>query len=50
MSYPTHLSFRDWNGSKKGNVYKFLQSQGFVSSYDIAHPCTNGSEDFSKVV
>ncbi|XP_058213068.1 uncharacterized calcium-binding protein At1g02270-like isoform X1 [Rhododendron vialii] len=39
----------DWNGSKKGNVYKFLQSQGFVSAYDIAHPCTNGSEDFSKV-
>ncbi|KAG5566504.1 hypothetical protein RHGRI_002160 [Rhododendron griersonianum] len=38
----------DWNGSKKGNVYKFLQSQGFVSAYDIAHPCTNGSEDFSK--
>ncbi|KAL6976451.1 hypothetical protein U1Q18_025239 [Sarracenia purpurea var. burkii] len=32
----------DWNGSKKGNVCKFLQSQGFVSTYDIAH------EDFSK--
>ncbi|RYR24248.1 hypothetical protein Ahy_B02g057739 isoform A [Arachis hypogaea] len=24
----------DWNGSKKGHVYKFLRSQGFVSSYD----------------
>lgn len=38
----------DWNGSKKGNVYKFLQSQGFVSSYDIAPPHTNCGEDFSK--
>ncbi|KAI7991083.1 putative calcium-binding protein [Camellia lanceoleosa] len=38
----------DWNGSKKGNVYKFLQSQGFVSSYDIAHPYTNDAEDLSK--
>ncbi|KAG8390471.1 hypothetical protein BUALT_Bualt01G0086900 [Buddleja alternifolia] len=27
----------DWNGSKKGHVYKFLRSQGFVSSYDTAH-------------
>ena len=27
----------DWNGSKRGHVYKFLRSQGFVSSYDDAH-------------
>ncbi|XP_065861479.1 uncharacterized calcium-binding protein At1g02270 isoform X1 [Euphorbia lathyris] len=27
----------DWNGSKRGHVYKFLRSQGFVSSYDTAH-------------
>ncbi|PSR95455.1 EF-Hand 1, calcium-binding site protein [Actinidia chinensis var. chinensis] len=38
----------DWNGSKKGNVCKFLQSQGFVSSYDITHPYTYDGEDFSK--
>eukprot|EP00897_Mesotaenium_endlicherianum_P007144 jgi/Mesen1/6458/ME000033S05748 len=25
----------DWNGSKRGQVYKFLRSQGFTSSYDI---------------
>lgn len=29
--------FSDWNGSKRGHVYKFLRSQGFVSSYDTAH-------------
>uniref|UniRef100_A0A166DJY7 EF-hand domain-containing protein n=1 Tax=Daucus carota subsp. sativus TaxID=79200 RepID=A0A166DJY7_DAUCS len=28
----------DWNGSMKGNVCRFLLSQGFVSAYDIAHP------------
>ncbi|XP_051153003.1 uncharacterized calcium-binding protein At1g02270-like isoform X2 [Andrographis paniculata] len=27
----------DLNGSKKGHVYKFLRSQGFISSYDTAH-------------
>ncbi|KAF7830816.1 putative calcium-binding protein [Senna tora] len=31
----------DWNGSKRGNVYKFLRSHGFVSSYDIAHHYTD---------
>ncbi|GMJ00991.1 hypothetical protein like AT1G02270 [Hibiscus trionum] len=31
----------DWNGSKRGHVYKFLRSQGFVSSYDIAHKYTD---------
>ncbi|CAA0813078.1 Calcium-binding endonuclease/exonuclease/phosphatase family [Striga hermonthica] len=31
----------DWNGSKKGHVYKFLRSQGFVSSYDTAHQYTD---------
>uniref|UniRef100_A0A5B7CGB7 EF-hand domain-containing protein n=1 Tax=Davidia involucrata TaxID=16924 RepID=A0A5B7CGB7_DAVIN len=35
----------DWNGSKKGNVYKFLRSQGFVSSYDTAHHYTDNGED-----
>jgi len=27
----------DLNGSKQGQVFKFLSSQGFASSYDIAH-------------
>ncbi|KAK4480544.1 hypothetical protein RD792_013622 [Penstemon davidsonii] len=31
----------DWNGSKKGHIYKFLRSQGFVSSYDTAHQYTD---------
>ncbi|KAF2299555.1 hypothetical protein GH714_032537 [Hevea brasiliensis] len=31
----------DWNGSKSGHVYKFLRSQGFVSSYDTAHQYTD---------
>ncbi|KAK8485872.1 hypothetical protein V6N11_066239 [Hibiscus sabdariffa] len=31
----------DWNGTKRGHVYKFLRSQGFVSSYDIAHKYTD---------
>lgn len=31
----------DWNGSKRGHVYKFLRSQGFVSSYDTAHHYTD---------
>lgn len=31
----------DWNGSKRGHVYKFLRSQGFVSSYDTAHSYTD---------
>ncbi|KAE9596015.1 putative endonuclease/exonuclease/phosphatase, EF-hand domain pair [Lupinus albus] len=31
----------DWNGSKRGNIYKFLRSQGFVSSYDTAHHYTD---------
>ncbi|KAJ8898775.1 hypothetical protein K2173_005111 [Erythroxylum novogranatense] len=35
----------DWNGSKRGHVYKFLRSQGFVSSYDIAHQYTDGDAD-----
>ncbi|KAK6936257.1 Endonuclease/exonuclease/phosphatase [Dillenia turbinata] len=38
----------DWNGSKKGNVYKFLRSQGFVSSYDVAHQYTDSDEDSHK--
>ncbi|XP_073306760.1 uncharacterized calcium-binding protein At1g02270-like [Primulina huaijiensis] len=31
----------DWNGSKRGHVYRFLRSQGFVSSYDAAHQYTD---------
>eukprot|EP00850_Spirogloea_muscicola_P015156 SM000114S24119 [mRNA] locus=s114:59280:66958:- [translate_table: standard] len=31
----------DWNGSKRGQVYKFLRSQGFVSSFDLAHKYTD---------
>ncbi|KAH1081108.1 hypothetical protein J1N35_020869 [Gossypium stocksii] len=40
----------DWNGSKRGHVYKFLRSQGFVSSYDIAHECSDGETDADKWV
>ena len=31
----------DWNGSKRGHVYKFLRSQGFVSTYDTAYQYTD---------
>ncbi|GJZ22941.1 hypothetical protein Tco_0559980 [Tanacetum coccineum] len=31
----------DWNVSKRGHVYKFLRSQGFESSYDVAHQYTD---------
>ncbi|KAJ0235680.1 putative calcium-binding protein [Hirschfeldia incana] len=31
----------DWNGSKRGHVYKFLRSQGFISSFDVAHQYTD---------
>ncbi|KAA8533516.1 hypothetical protein F0562_031050 [Nyssa sinensis] len=34
----------DWNGSKRGHVYEFLRSQGFVSSYDTAHQYTDADE------
>ncbi|XP_059627772.1 uncharacterized calcium-binding protein At1g02270-like isoform X2 [Cornus florida] len=40
----------DWNGSKKGNVYKFLRSQGFISSYDTAHCYTDNDENSFKWV
>ncbi|XP_029123046.1 uncharacterized calcium-binding protein At1g02270 isoform X1 [Elaeis guineensis] len=40
----------DWNGSKRGHVYKFLRSQGFVSSYDTAHHYTDSDADAHKVV
>lgn len=40
----------DWNGSKRGHVYKFLRSQGFVSSYDIAHQYTDSDADAHKWV
>ncbi|KAG1362429.1 putative calcium-binding protein [Cocos nucifera] len=39
----------DWNGSKRGHVYKFLRSQGFVSSYDTAHHYTDSDADAHKV-
>ena len=41
---------RDWNGSKRGHVYKFLRSQGFVSSYDTAHQYTDSDADAHKVL
>ncbi|AES98457.2 putative endonuclease/exonuclease/phosphatase, EF-hand domain pair [Medicago truncatula] len=34
----------DWNGSKRGHVYKFLRSHGFVSSYDTAHQYTDADD------
>ncbi|KAM0950205.1 putative endonuclease/exonuclease/phosphatase, EF-hand domain pair [Dioscorea sansibarensis] len=40
----------DWNGSKRGHVYKFLRSQGFVSSYDAAHCYTDSDADAHKWV
>ncbi|PNT50355.1 hypothetical protein POPTR_002G182500v4 [Populus trichocarpa] len=40
----------DWNGSKSGHVYKFLRSQGFVSSYDIAHQYTDSYADAHRWV
>ncbi|XP_057454958.1 uncharacterized calcium-binding protein At1g02270-like [Lotus japonicus] len=40
----------DWNGSKRGHVYKFLRSQGFVSSYDIANKYTDSYADAHKWV
>ncbi|GLT79855.1 hypothetical protein SLA2020_513270 [Shorea laevis] len=40
----------DWNGSKRGHVYKFLRSQGFVSSYDVAHQYTDSDADAHKWV
>ncbi|CAJ2650405.1 unnamed protein product [Trifolium pratense] len=35
----------DWNGSKRGHVYKFLRSQGFESSYDTAHQYIDADVD-----
>uniref|UniRef100_A0A1D1XSG0 Putative calcium-binding protein At1g02270 n=1 Tax=Anthurium amnicola TaxID=1678845 RepID=A0A1D1XSG0_9ARAE len=40
----------DWNGSKRGHVYKLLRSQGFVSSYDAAHHYTDSDADAHKWV
>uniref|UniRef100_A0A0R0FT06 EF-hand domain-containing protein n=2 Tax=Glycine max TaxID=3847 RepID=A0A0R0FT06_SOYBN len=40
----------DWNGSKRGHVYKFLRSQGFVSSYDIANQYSDSYADSHKWV
>ncbi|CAN1157002.1 Uncharacterized calcium-binding protein At1g02270 [Linum perenne] len=48
-SIPVILS-GDWNGSKRGRVYKFLRSQGFVSSYDIAHKYTDSDDDAHRWV
>ena len=39
----------DWNGSKRGHVYKFLRSQGFESTYDIAHKYTDNDLESHKV-
>eukprot|EP00252_Welwitschia_mirabilis_P013149 TRINITY_DN2902_c0_g1_i7.p1 TRINITY_DN2902_c0_g1~~TRINITY_DN2902_c0_g1_i7.p1 ORF type:complete len:533 (+),score=77.80 TRINITY_DN2902_c0_g1_i7:203-1801(+) len=38
----------DWNGSKRGHVYKFLRSQGFISSYDTANNYTDSEFDARK--
>uniref|UniRef100_A0A803LXP9 EF-hand domain-containing protein n=1 Tax=Chenopodium quinoa TaxID=63459 RepID=A0A803LXP9_CHEQI len=43
-------NFWDWNGSKKGHVYKFLRSQGFVSTYDVAHYHEDDTDDSQKWV
>ncbi|KAF5464614.1 hypothetical protein F2P56_014680 [Juglans regia] len=40
----------DWNGSKRGHVYKFIRSQGYVSSYDTAHNYTDSDADAHKWV
>eukprot|EP01018_Ginkgo_biloba_P039921 Gb_21646 [translate_table: standard] len=40
----------DWNGSKRGIVYKFLRSQGFISSYDTAHHYTDSDADAHRWV
>ncbi|KAF3439769.1 hypothetical protein FNV43_RR18047 [Rhamnella rubrinervis] len=40
----------DWNGSKRGHVYKFLRSQGFESSYDTAHQYSDNDADTQKWV
>uniref|UniRef100_A0A6V7QUC8 Endonuclease/exonuclease/phosphatase domain-containing protein n=1 Tax=Ananas comosus var. bracteatus TaxID=296719 RepID=A0A6V7QUC8_ANACO len=40
----------DWNGSKRGHVYKFLRSQHYTSSYDTAHHYTDGDADAHKWV
>ncbi|XWS73266.1 hypothetical protein CRYUN_Cryun02cG0113100 [Craigia yunnanensis] len=40
----------DWTGNKCGHVYKFLRSQGFVSSYDIAHEYTDSDSSAHKWV
>jgi hypothetical protein len=40
----------DWNGTKRGHVYKFLRSQGFASSYDTAHHYTDSDADAHKWV
>ncbi|KAL2623354.1 hypothetical protein R1flu_003559 [Riccia fluitans] len=40
----------DWNGSKRGQVYKFLRARGFISSYDIAHQYSDSDEDAHRWV
>ncbi|RDX89073.1 putative calcium-binding protein [Mucuna pruriens] len=40
----------DWNGSKRGHVYKFLRSQGFASSYDIVNQYSDSYADAHKWV
>ncbi|KMZ76154.1 Calcium-binding endonuclease/exonuclease/phosphatase family [Zostera marina] len=40
----------DWNGSKRGHVYKLLRSQEFVSSYDTAHHYTDSDADAHRWV
>ncbi|CAH8382501.1 unnamed protein product [Eruca vesicaria subsp. sativa] len=40
----------DWNGSKRGHVYKFLRSQGFISSYDVAQQLKKNQEPLEMLV
>ncbi|GJP66455.1 hypothetical protein CLOP_g23386 [Closterium sp. NIES-67] len=39
----------DLNGTKEGNVYKLLRSQGFLSSYDTAHHLNDVDEKVDDV-
>lgn len=50
LKYAPIILCGDWNGSKRGHVYKFLRSQGFISSYDRAHQYTDSDIDAHRWV
>ncbi|XP_024517340.1 uncharacterized calcium-binding protein At1g02270 [Selaginella moellendorffii] len=50
LSHAPVLLCGDWNGSKRGQVYKFLRLQGFVSSYDVAHQYSDCEADAHRWV